>query len=484
MRFTLVSMLVIASASQAAESSSGDRLSPVMAARLELQRNLRGELEGALIPVVAPYRVVVRVEATLQARVVESTRTEETPGTEILIKPVRPADLPGLPAVRQQVVGMGTPQMEYKVPGRKISEKSSTIDAEVTRLVVRVFLDEATPEDLRAEVKRIVIALCGIDTARGDVLEVTNLPPAAGKSGFERLAPGWLYTLVAVLAVLLGALLVALIISLGVGRRSAGSADAGEGGSVRVGENRGGLDGAALVGALAPGAVATASGPFSGLAGCSTNELVEIVADLPDADAAVLLAALSGDQGAVQGVFARLSLARQLAVGKWMVTSHVINRMEVERVATTAGERLAKARSLVSLGGPDQLAGLVAEAPEETLKQLFEALAVSDPAVAAQLRQRMPFFDDLEQLEAPVIRAVVTQLDPSVLAVALASAPPALRDRVYQSVSKRLRAILESEGEGLATPSREQAESARHRVELVMRRSRVQKRSPQSAAST
>lgn len=487
MQFMVISLVLLASPTLAADAAA-DRLEPVLAARLELQRNLRTELEGALTPIVAPSRVLIRVEAILQARFGESTRTEETPGTEIMIKPMRQAELPGLPVVRQQVVGVGTPQMEYRVPGRKITQRTPSVEAEVTRLTVKVFLDEAVPEDLRAEVKRVVVALAGLDTARGDVLELSNLPPvaAASRAGLDRLAPGWLYTLVAVLTVLLGALLVALLLSLGVGlgRKSGASADARgdvSDGSGRAGAMVGSNDGAAAVAGLAPAALA--SGPFAGLAGCSADELVGILGDLPDADAAVLLAALSGDQGGVQRVFGRLAPTRQLALGQWMVTSHVVERTEVERVASAAQAGLAKARSWVSLGGPDQLASLVAEAPAEMLKQLLDALEARDASVAAELRLRMPFFDDLEQLEAPVIRAVVTQLDPAVLALALASATPALREHVYRSVSKRLRAILVSEGEGLAKPPQEKTDGARRQVELIMRRSRVKKGPSQSAVS-
>ncbi len=493
MRFTLASLVLFASSAFAADVAA-NRFEPVLAARLDLQRNLRAELEGALTPIVSPWRVVVRVEATLQARLGETTRTEETPGTDILIKPTRQADLPGLPAVRQQMAG-ASPQMEYKVPGRKTVLRSASVEAEVTRLSVKLFFDEAMPEALRTEARSIVVGLTGLDTARGDVLEVSNLPPAAAAAtgrpatGLERLAPGWLYTLVAVLGVLLGALLLALLVSLGLGlgRGSKASAEAGGGRADttgRAGEHGGlGEGGVSVTGLSATG---LSQGPFAGLAGCSSDELVGILGELPDADAAVLLATLGGGQGAVQRVFGRLSPARQLAVGQWMVTSHEVERAEVERVASTALAGLEKARRFVSLGGPDQLASLVAEAPAETLKHLLEALEAKDAKVAAELRQRMPFFDDLEQLEAPVIRAVVTQLDPAVLALALATATPALRERVYQSVSKRLRAILVSEGEGFVgatPPPPEKIEGARRQVELVMRRSQVKKAPPQSAVS-
>lgn len=495
MRFALAWLVFFASSAVAADVAA-DRFEPVLVARLDLQRNLRAELEGALIPIVSPWRVVVRVEATLQARLGESTRTEETPGTDILIKPTRQAELPGLPAVRQQMVGVGIPQMEYRVPGRKITQRSGSIDAEVTRLSVKLLFDEAMPEALRSEAKSIVVGLTGLDTHRGDVLEVLNLPPAVvgptgatgTGTGLERVAPGWLYTLVAVLVVLLGALLLALLVSLGLGRGNKANGEVGGGRADiggRAGENLGLSEGGVSVTGLA--ATGLSQGPFAGLAGCSTDELVGIIGELPDADAAVLLASLGGGQGAVQRVFGHLSSERQLAVGQWMVTRHAVERAEVERVASTARAALEKARRFIPLGGPDQLASLVAEAPAEALKKLLEALEAKDAKVAAELRQRMPFFDDLEQLEAPVIRAVVTQVDPSELALALAGATPALRERVYQSVSKRLRAILVSEGEGFAgaaKPPPEKMESARRHVELVMRRSQVKKGPPQSAVAT
>lgn len=483
MSFALMALVVLAA--PLTGDAEADRLEPVIAARMDLQRNLRADLEGALGSMLAPHRVLVTVEAVMQAHVRENTRTDETPGTEIQVKPMRQVELPGLPVVRQQMVGAGTPQMEYRVPARKITERTSTIDAELTRLTVRVFLDEEVPPSMREEVKRIAVALTGLDLARGDLFELLPLPGPPAKSSFERLPPPWLYSIIAVLVALVGALLVAVLVALGVGRRAGPGTDVHVGvaesqPAMRDDDARADDPASENAGPSAPSASLT--GPLAELAGCSLNELAAIVEHLPETDGAVLLSSFGVDQSVVQRVFARLPLSRQLALGQWLVTSHQVDRAEVERVAGLALRELGKVRSVVSLGGAEQLARLVVDAPEDTLKHLFETLATRDETVAAELRRRMPFFEDLEHLDAPAIRGVVTQVDPALLAVALTTGTPALRERVYGSVSKRLRSMLQSEAEGLTTPSREQSDGARRHVERIMRRARVQK-PPQPTAT-
>lgn len=101
--------------------------------------------------------------------------------------------------------------------------------------------------------------------------------------------------------------------------------------------------------------------------------------------------------------------------------------------------------------GPELLAGLLAKTSGETSKELLQAVAATDPALAAATRDRLFTFDDLCALEPKTLQVVLRAVDAKQLALALRNLPEETVGNVLGNLSERARETLLEEIDLLGT---------------------------------
>jgi flagellar motor switch protein FliG len=473
--------IALAAAVGVRAAESGDRIGNVFAARIELQRQVGDWLTKSLAGTAEPYRVEAIVQLELRGAIREIRSKQESAVPSVKIGGKNRVKLPGLGMV-EGGGGQGNLMPEITVDGgTRVSETvSRQLETEVARLKVMLFVDPAMPQDRRDLLNDLVVDLAGIDRARGDQVVTREWPEHAKPNRNETVVQATIQSKVNwdVLAICAAAIVGAVIVAFGL--------RAARGASVSVGGGRGGeAGGAGGAGGLATAASVVAAaeveerrkrrkelGAFDALADATPKELVQVIAEVDPHTACAIADLVGFDPEAATLVEAMLPPQRRVEIGIGLATSRVLTRDQLSLMENAAAQALQRVRNRVALGGAGRLADFLALAPEAVRKEVLDGVAARDPNLAQEARQSMYLFEDLPKLSDATLRAVVTAIDPSVIALAIKD-EPAIRDLVHGAVSKRLLAILEAEEEVAAAKTPADVEGARRVVEGVIRQLNV-----------
>jgi flagellar motor switch protein FliG len=280
-----------------------------------------------------------------------------------------------------------------------------------------------------------------------------------------------------IIAICISAVVGAVIVALGL--RSMRSPAVAIGGGGRGGEGGlGGFGGAGGVAAAASVSLAVEAeerkkrreemGAFKVLADASPKELVQVLAEVDPHTACAIADLVGFDPETAKLVESMLPAQRRVEIGIGLATSRVLTRDQLSHMETAAAQVLQRVHNRVALGGAGRLAEFLALAPEAVRKEVLEGVAARDPGLAQEARQSMYLFEDLPRLSDATLRHVVTAIDPSVVALAIKDTPE-IRELVHGAVSKRLRGILEVEGEVVKDKTPADVEAARRVLEDTMR---------------
>ena len=99
----------------------------------------------------------------------------------------------------------------------------------------------------------------------------------------------------------------------------------------------------------------------------------------------------------------------------------------------------------------------------------LKALEASDPGCAARIRTHMFTFEDLAALEPAAIQTVLSQVDRTVLALALKGAGNPVRDVFLRNMTKRAGELLVSEIDAAGPVKRSRVEAARTEITDIAR---------------
>jgi flagellar motor switch protein FliG len=474
----IVAVLTFGAVAGAAEQAS--RYGAVISARIEMQRQLGEWLTKSLQGPAEPYRVEAVVRVELRGMVREMRAKQQSAAPAVKIGGKSKVKLPGLGMVDGG--GQGGPLLpEINIEGgtRVTEQVSRQLETEVTKLSVILFVDPVMPKERRELLSRLAGDLTGIDRSRGDevlVEERPALPPPVGPVGPPTVVsatitppPKLAYEIIAVCAT---TLLAAAILAWGLSRRSAIAAGVNGRGGAELEERR-------EVVAAASAAIAAAdaeavqrrrkeTGAFQALAGAKPDEIVQVVADV-DPNTAIAIVDLFGlDDEAARLLAQKVPPQRRSEIGVGLASPRILAREHLAQMESIAGQALERVRNRVALGGPSRLAELLARAPAGVRGEMLQAVAARDPGLARAARAELVLFDDLAGFDDASVRRVVTGIDPAQVAIALVGADAA-REVVLGAVSKRLRAILETEVELVVGRPPAEIEEARRIIEQSMR---------------
>jgi len=478
---TVILALVFAPHGTVADSPAGSRLGAVFGQRIELQQGLTNLLDERLRALARPYEVLVTVRLSLRGDIRQIGAHQEEAPAEMKIGSRQQLKLPGLPTMERPSTAL-TPEVSVKIPGRR-GELRRELESQVERIAVRLYLDPAAPPEVRERLRGEAIDIAGLDPARGDLLDIVNLPspaPASPRAAAAGVAPGaapagsWWRSVppqsyLAFVTALACAALLGLALSLGQRRRGALEGAPGMGGDIVL-QPASAPSAAGSAAQAVRSARAASEGEFEFLDGSSAAERAELLASLDISSAAALLARVGADEETARILFERLEPERRVELSAALGQTRVLHRSALSEVEALAKRELERIRSHVAVGGADALVDALSRAPSEAQRQVLEDLSRSAPELAKAVRSRMLFFEDLGALPPEAIRQVFAGIDPSTVAIALRDAPQELRGAVERSLSKRLRTIIAAEDEALGTPAESDVVVARRAVELAMRR--------------
>ena len=121
-------------------------------------------------------------------------------------------------------------------------------------------------------------------------------------------------------------------------------------------------------------------------------------------------------------------------------------------------------------GGVRAVADLLNQLDKEMSKNLLARLEERNATLSTAIRKKLFSFEDLNRLQAADLQRVLREVDSANLAIAMKSASEGLRERIYNSISKRAAEGLKEEIEMLGPVRLKDVEAAQDTIIQVVRR--------------
>ncbi len=454
----------------------------VIAARIDLQRQLGEWLTRSLSGPAEPYRVEVTVRLDLRGRVRETREKMESMSPAVKIGGKNRVKLPGLGTVDGGGQAGLLPEINIDGGGKVVEQVTRHLETEVAQMTVVLFVDPVMPKDRRELLIKLASELAGLDRSRGDDVVVQERPSgptaaATAGGGMPTLVQATLQTssklTPEIIAVCLTALIAAGMIAWGLSRRTMAErtlalGGAGAGAHGGAGDHGSTVDAATAAAAEERKKRREELGAFKCLADTTPTEIMQVIAEADPHTATAIVDLFGIDAEASKGLEDGLSPQRRLEIGMALASQRVLTRDQLGQMEAIAEQVLQRVRNRVALGGPDRLAEFLSSAPSNVRHEVLQAISERDEAVARAARAAMLLFEDLPRLAEGTVRQVVAGIDPATMALAMVGAPD-VREAILGSVSKRLRGILEVEEEVVKDKPAADVEAARRAVEDAMR---------------
>ncbi|MCB2199171.1 hypothetical protein KQI63_07175 [bacterium] len=148
-----------------------------------------------------------------------------------------------------------------------------------------------------------------------------------------------------------------------------------------------------------------------------------------------------------------------------------ISTSDAQQYAAQLRERVERMKtSELTASGPEPFIELINQAPESAGKAVFNDLMAIDSELAAEVRKKAFFLEDLLQLEGSVLKRIVMGMQRDQLASLVKDAPDEIKERVYQSLSSRAANVLREEVSLLNSVPPEKAAMAKRALMEALRR--------------
>jgi flagellar motor switch protein FliG len=121
-------------------------------------------------------------------------------------------------------------------------------------------------------------------------------------------------------------------------------------------------------------------------------------------------------------------------------------------------------------GGVRAVADLLNELDKDTSKSLLARLEERNAGLGAAIRKKLFSFEDLGRLQPADLQRILREVDSSNLAISMKSASESLREKIYNSISKRAAEGLKDELEMLGPVRLKDVEVAQEAIIQVVRR--------------
>lgn len=172
------------------------------------------------------------------------------------------------------------------------------------------------------------------------------------------------------------------------------------------------------------------------------------------------------------GILARLDPAVQAEVALRIATMERTTPEAINQVEQALKRKLSSVlnQNYSSVGGVEFLVQVLSQVNRATEKTIIQALEISDPALAEEVRKKMFVFDDLVKLDDRAIQRILREVDSKDLALALRGGGEEVRERVFKNMSSRAAQMLKEDMEVGGPVRLRTVEDAQQRIVAVVRR--------------
>lgn len=333
-------------------------------------------------------------------------------------------------------------------------ESQRTTEFRVKKLSVSLVFDKSIPDARANAIKLLISQVLRVNEARGDsiitdksemmpwwknALESPELRPVLVAAAFGALA---LAVLLAFGYILASKLLTGFVDYARINAPSAavqGVPGAAGGGPGALEGPEGELGGIIDVEARAAGGgMLTAGSAFEFIEKLPPSEGAELLGDLPDEDAAIVIANLADRRPHISSkILLALSPAKKQSVSAKLLG---LKQAEPERVYEIENDLRLKLEK--SLKGAEKLGRLLSLVDEGARSEIMDNLARANPQGSEELRRKMVTFDDLCRLDDKNLRPLVVSLPYAEWAAALYGAGETPQGNVLRLLPEDVRLVV------------------------------------------
>ncbi|MCD6463145.1 MAG: flagellar motor switch protein FliG [Thermotogae bacterium] len=141
-----------------------------------------------------------------------------------------------------------------------------------------------------------------------------------------------------------------------------------------------------------------------------------------------------------------------------------VERLMEQKLSTFAAQPFSQ------VGGIETVAEIINTLDRSTEKTIMDSLSETDPELAEEIRRKMFVFEDIVKLDDRSVQLVLREVDTKDLALALKGATDEVKEKIFNNMSKRARALLQEEIEFMGPVRVRDVEEAQQKIIAVIRR--------------
>jgi flagellar motor switch protein FliG len=210
--------------------------------------------------------------------------------------------------------------------------------------------------------------------------------------------------------------------------------------------------------------------PFSFLQKAESENLLTFMQDEHPQTIALILAHLPAGKGSE--ILAGLAPAKQIEVVTRVANMEQTNPEVIQEVEKGLEQRLAGivSQQFQRVGGIEAVAEMLNLADRATEKGILETLESEDPDLVEQIRRLMFVFEDILLVDDRGIQGVLKEIENEDLSLALKTATPDLKDKVFRNMSDRAVQMIKEDMEFMGPVRVSDVEAAQQKIVDVVRR--------------
>jgi flagellar motor switch protein FliG len=210
--------------------------------------------------------------------------------------------------------------------------------------------------------------------------------------------------------------------------------------------------------------------PFHFLQRTESENLLTFIQEEHPQTIALIISHLAPERAA--DVLAGLPQKKQIEVVKRVANMEQTNPEVIKDVERGLESRLSSLvnQKLEKAGGVETVAEILNLSDRSTEKGILESLEEDDPDLVEQIRRLMFVFEDILLVNDKGIQTVLKEIDNDELALALKTASPELKDKIFKNMSDRASQLIKEDMEYMGPVRLADVEQAQQRIVDVVRR--------------
>ncbi len=210
--------------------------------------------------------------------------------------------------------------------------------------------------------------------------------------------------------------------------------------------------------------------PFSFLQKAESENLLTFIQDEHPQTIALIVCHLPHHKAAE--ILVGLPTQKQVEVIKRIANMEQTNPEVIREVEKGLESRLSAmlTQSMEKAGGVPTVAEILNLADRATEKAIMEGLEAEDPDLVEEIRRLMFVFEDVRMVDGKGIQAVLREVDNDELALALKTASPDLKEKIFSNMSERAASLIKEDMEFMGPVRISDVEQAQQRIVDIVRR--------------